>query len=433
MKRGALSARELVESCLERIQARENTIHAWVEVYEKEATDAAEQCDREFRNGNWLGDLHGVPIGVKDIIDAKGMWTRAGCEVYPARISTSDAEGVKRLRSAGAIILGKTETTPFANSDPTITCNPWNPEHTPGGSSSGSGAAVADRMCLAALGSQTGGSLLRPAAYNGIVGFKPTYGQVSLAGVVPVSWGLDMIGPHTRSVEDAGLMCRLMRTERPVPFLPMPTAVEAINANFHGSTPRLGFMEDFLKSETSSEYIDHITSIRDLFTQAGATIIDLSLPKSFDSVKSAHRTIFDTEQACYHQALFSAHKDHYPPNLKTRIEAGMTISGRQYVDAIRKRMMFQSEMVETLSSMDAAFMNASLTTAPRGLSSTGSPAANVPWSFSGFPAVSLPSGLDARGLPFGVQIVGLPGADVLLTSVSIWCEQVLAFHYSPTD
>lgn len=185
MRKGDLKAQALMQSCVERIHERESSVHAWVEVYENEALEEARRCDDEFAAGGWRGDLHGIPIGIKDIIHVKAMWTRYGTSVYPPHMADADAPAVQRLKAAGAIILGKTETTPLANGDPTITRNPWNLAHTPGGSSSGSGAAVADRMCLAAVGTQTGGSLLRPAAYNGIVGFKPTYGYISSEGVMP--------------------------------------------------------------------------------------------------------------------------------------------------------------------------------------------------------------------------------------------------------
>lgn len=163
LRQGKLTVTGLMTSCLDRIRLRDKAVKAWVEVYDKEALDLAARYDADLREGKWHGALHGIPFGVKDIIDVKGMWTRAGCSVYPARLAESDAPAVKHLRKAGAIILGKTVTTAFANNDPSITCNPWNTDHTPGGSSSGSAAAVADRMCLAALGSQTGGSVLRPA------------------------------------------------------------------------------------------------------------------------------------------------------------------------------------------------------------------------------------------------------------------------------
>ena len=432
MKSGELTARQLISSCLERIHEREGAIHAWVALYEKESLEAADRCDGELERGNRLGELHGIPMGIKDIIDVKGMWTRAGCKAYPARIAESDAPVIRRLKAAGAIIMGKTETTAFANNDPTITRNPWNPNHTPGGSSSGSGAAVADRMCLAALGSQTGGSLIRPAAYNGIVGFKPTYGFVSLEDVVPVSWGLDNVGPLARCLEDATLLCRIMREDRPNPFLRVPLTTDIPHRFNADRSPRLGFFRDYLIDEVSDDVIGHLESVRNLFEQAGAPVVDLTLPASFAHVHAAHRTIFDAELACYHRSRFETHGDQYPPLIKTRIKAGLKVPGYRYVEALRTRATFQAEIYKVLSQVDAAFMPASVSTAPEGLSSTGSAAANVPWSFSGFPSANLPSGLDGQGLPFGVQLAGLPWADDALAAVAGWCEKVLAFDHAPT-
>ena len=262
MRAGDLTARALIESCLERIHEREDTICAWVEVYEEQALEEAGKCDAEFRKGSWRGDLHGIPIGVKDIIHVKGMWTRYGTAVYPPHRADDDAPSVQRLRAAGAIILGKTETTPLANNDPAITRNPWNPEHTPGGSSSGSGAAVADRMCLAAIGTQTGGSLLRPAAYNGIVGFKPTYGYISSAGVMANSWSLDTVGLHTRCVEDAGILWRNMREDHPIPFACMPIPPNITPKQSSNRVPRLGYIREFFEKEISPEVLKNLEHSR---------------------------------------------------------------------------------------------------------------------------------------------------------------------------
>jgi len=434
IRRGDLTAQELVKSCLERIHQREGTIHAWVEVYEGAALEEARRCDNEFNQGQWRGKLHGIPIGVKDIIDVKGMWTRAGCTIYPACVAEVDAQAVQQLRSEGAIILGKTETTPFANLDPTITRNPWNPEHTPGGSSSGSGAAVADRMCLAALGTQTGGSVLRPAAYNGIVGFKPTYGYISLIGVIPVAWSLDHMGSHTRCVEDANILCQIMKNDHPSPFarMPMPkNNLEKRSLNSFRSNPRLGYFKGFFEKEASPEMVEHITSIRDKFEQAGAIVVDMELPKSFVQVDSAYRNIHHTELACYHRFLFGSHRDQYPPKIKAGIKEGMTIPGYQYVEALHHRLVFQNEMSKGWSSLDAALMLTAPSTAPKGLASTGSPAFCQPWSFSGFPAISIPSGMDHQGLPFAIQLVGLPMKEEKLIEVASWCEQIIAFNFSP--
>src|SRR5512146_336997 len=256
MRAGELTAERLVASCLDRIRSRDGEIRAWVEVYAEAALAEARNCDREANAGVWRGPLHGIPIGVKDIIDVGGMWTRAGTSVYPAHVADADAPAVARLRRAGAIFLGKTETTPFANNDPTVTRNPWNPEHTPGGSSSGSAAAVADRMCAAALGTQTGGSLLRPAAYTGIVGFKATYGRVSSEGVIPNSWSLDHVGVLTRCVADAAILWACLREDEPRPFARMPEPPRGSRAAVPGSPPRLGYIREFFESEVSAEVRD---------------------------------------------------------------------------------------------------------------------------------------------------------------------------------
>lgn len=431
MGSGKLTAERLLESCLERIHARDGIVHAWVEVYEEEALTEARRCDRESRAGNLQGVLHGIPFGVKDIIDVKGQWTRCGTPVYPARIAAEDAPAVARLRRAGAILLGKTETTPFANNDPTITRNPWNPEHTPGGSSSGSGAAVADRMCMAALGTQTGGSLLRPAAYNGIVGFKATYGEVSNEGVLPNSWTIDHVGFHCRSAADAALVWPCMREEAPRPFARMPEPPHRSRRRLPGSPPRLGYIRQFFEAETSAEVLENLAAVRGRLLQAGAEIVELAFPPSFAHVGSCWNIIKQAELYAFHRPLFEPHRDAYPPKLRVRLEKGAAVAGHEYVQHLHYRSLFQREMCERMADVDAAIMPIASTTAPRGLSSTGSSLFNQPWSVAGFPAMSLPTGLDAGGLPFAMQIAAQPYREEALLDVAAWCEKVLAFTARP--
>lgn len=431
MQSGKLTAEKLLESCLEWIRAREGVVHAWVEVYEKEALAEARRCDREFQRGCWQGPLHGIPIGVKDIIDVRGQYTRCGTPVYPAHIPAEDAPVIARLRKAGAIFLGKTETTPFANNDPTITRNPWNPEHTPGGSSSGSGAAVADRMCPAALGTQTGGSLLRPAAYNGIVGFKATYGEVSNEGVLPNSWSIDHVGVHCRYVADAAILWPCIREGEPRPFARMPEPPRRSRSRIPGSPPRLGYIREFFEAETSPEVLENLASVRERFLLAGAEIVELALPPSFPFVGPCWNIIKQAELYAYHRDLFEAHRDEYPPKLKVRLEKGAQIPGHQYVEHLRHRITFQREMCAGMADVDAVIMPIASTTAPRGLSTTGSSIFNQPWSVSGFPAMSIPTGLDADGLPFGMQMAAQPYCEERLLDVAAWCEEVLAFTAKP--
>jgi aspartyl-tRNA(Asn)/glutamyl-tRNA(Gln) amidotransferase subunit A len=431
MKSGELTAERLLESCLERIRGREETVHAWVEVYEKEGLEEARRCDREFRRGGWLEPLQGIPFGVKDIIDVRGQHTRCGTPVYPANVPDEDAPAVARLRRAGAILLGKTETTPFANNDPTLTRNPWNHEHTPGGSSSGSGAAVADRMCLAALGTQTGGSLLRPAAYNGIVGFKATYGRISAEGVLPNSWSLDHVGFHCRSVADAAILWPCLREEEPRPFARMPEPPCCSRPRNPGAPPVLGYIREFFETETSLEVIENLAAVSEVFRRAGAEVFDLPLPPAFEFVIPGWEIIKQTELYAYHRPLFEAYGDQYPPKLKARLEKGREISGHQYAEYLRHRILFQREMFQRMAGVDAVFMPVASTTAPRGLASTGSSVFNRLWTFSGFPAMSLPTGLDAKGLPFAIQLAAQPWCEEKLLDTAAWCEEVLAFTAKP--
>jgi len=431
MQTGELTAERLLESYLERIHAREKTIHAWVEVYEREALAEARRCDRELKKGNRRGPLHGIPIGVKDIIDVKEQWTRCGTPVYPATVPDRDAPVIARLRNAGAIFLGKTETTPFANNDPTITRNPWNHEHTPGGSSSGSGAAVADRMCPAALGTQTGGSLLRPAAYNGIVGFKATYGEVSNEGILPNSWTIDHVGVHCRSVADAAIFWSCMREDEPRPFARMPEPPARSRTRIPGSPPRLGYIREYFERKTSPEVLANLASAREAFLRTGAEVVELALPPSFAFVIPGWGIIKQAELFAYHRSLFEAHREEYPPKLKERLDQGALIPGHQYVEYLRHRITFQREMCEQMAEVDAVFMPIASTTAPRGLSTTGSSVFNRPWTLSGFPAMSLPTGLDANGLPFAMQMAAQPYREETLLDVAAWCEKVLGFTAQP--
>jgi Asp-tRNA(Asn)/Glu-tRNA(Gln) amidotransferase A subunit family amidase len=431
MRKGELKAEDLVVSCLERIHRREGVVRAWVAVYEKQALEEARGCDADFRAGKWRGELHGIPVGVKDIIDVKGMWTRAGCAVYPPRVAESDATAVKQIRAAGAVILGKTETTAFANNDPAVTCNPWNTGHTPGGSSSGSGAAVADRMCLAALGTQTGGSVLRPAAYNGIVGFKPTYASISTEGVIPVSWTLDHVGPLARSVQDSKILFGVLKDPHPNPFAHASTCFHKHRKRKSDTPFRLGYFRKFAAAEATASVIKHLDAVLKRFEQAGMAVIELDFTEGFAAAASAHRTIMDAELAAYHRTLFDSRGDQYPPNIKARIEKGMTVPGYAYIEAIHRRIAFQNDFSEALSEVDAAILPTAPSTAPKGLASTGSPVFCVPWSISGFPSITLPSGLDEQGLPLAVLIGSKPMDEEKLFTVAARCERLLSFVSSP--
>src|SRR5262245_44432325 len=237
----------VVEHCLQRIDEFESRVHAWVIVDRRGAIDQARRLDAEMQTGRWRGPLHGIPIGIKDIVDVAGFPTAAGSPLLKDNVATSDATIVKRLRDAGAVILGKTVTTQFASFDPPATCNPWNLARTPGGSSSGSAAAVACGMCLGAIGSQTGGSITRPAAYCGVAGCKPTYGRVSTVGVLPLAPSMDHPGPIARTVLDLAILLDAIAGPDPRDPLCADVAYAKI-AETCGATsptpPRIGLLRD---------------------------------------------------------------------------------------------------------------------------------------------------------------------------------------------
>jgi Asp-tRNA(Asn)/Glu-tRNA(Gln) amidotransferase A subunit family amidase len=248
IRSGALSPSNLLASCLKRIDAVEPVLKAWVLLDRDAASRVAVQRDIEAREGRFIGPLHGVPVALKDIYDAAGLVTTSGVGPWGHRRAAADAASVARLRAAGAVILGKVTTTPFALRDPTATGNPWNPGHTPGGSSSGSGAAVGSRMVPLALGTQTVGSVLRPAAYCGAVGFKPTHGRISAAGVTPLAWSLDHVGVLCRSVEDAALALSVMAGHDPADPHSVPMAVDDyLGALAAPAAPRIGVLRPLIE------------------------------------------------------------------------------------------------------------------------------------------------------------------------------------------
>ena len=278
---------------------------------------------------------------------------------------------------------------------------------------------------------QPGGSLLRPAAYTGIVGFKPTYGYISTDGVMPNSWSFDTVGVHARCVADVEILWRHLKEKTPLPFARIPSALHAPARREPRDPPRLGYILDFFEKETSSEVLQNLTWTMEAFKKAGAEILELKLPEDFGVLIDGWTTIKGAELAAYHRPLFESHGEHFPPKIKDRIEKGFTVPAYRYVEAVRSRLSFQEKMSAILSSVDAAIMPIASTTAPEGLATTGSSIFNRPWTFTGFPAMSIPSGLDAAGLPFAIQMAALPTAEAHLLSVAAWCEQVLGFKQSP--
>jgi len=451
-----LHPRELVERCLAQIHAYEDRLHAWVEVDEAGARREAESLGREAAAGNYRGPLHGIPLGIKDIIDVAGMPTRAGSPLRADHRATSDAPVVAALRRAGAIILGKTVTVEFACFDPSPTRNPWGAalKHTPGGSSSGSAVAVAMGMCMGALGTQTGGSLVRPATYCGIAACKPTFGLLSRDGIVPVSCHLDHPGPMARSVGDLAIMLRCMWEEKgrvgsgPVSFSSQSWGAEGRVA----LPPRLGLLEGFFRDEADQTIRDVTEAAIQRLRTGGARIEPVAAPESFQEVRAMHRRIMAVEAAAYHRPQFSAHRAAYGPMIAELLDEGLRTSAVDYADALDWQRRFARQVDAMLSEGDSTLEGdspifaaqklgqspgcvlvcpATDTTAPPTLGTTGTPKFQAPWSCAGVPVVSIPCGLAADGMPAALQLVAAGGHEAMLLEVARWCERCLGFNRRP--
>jgi aspartyl-tRNA(Asn)/glutamyl-tRNA(Gln) amidotransferase subunit A len=433
VRRRDISPVEVVEDCLKRIEAVEPTLQAWVTLDRQGALAAARRCEQALQRGEPVGALGGVPVGLKDIFYTAGMHTTAGSRVYANFVPTYDATAVVRLKEAGAVILGKTVTTEFATADPSPTRNPWNTAHTPGGSSSGSAAAVAARMLPAALGSQTGGSTLRPAVYNGIVGLKPTYGRISRYGVIPVSWCLDHVGILVRSVEDAALVLQTIagHDAHDPGSLSQPIGNYVAAVQQAERPPRLGLVRQFFCEQAEAETRQHTEAVAEQLVRAGATVREVALPASFATVLAAQRMIMRVEAAAFHAEMFATQRQQYGPKLRATIETGLVIPGVEYLRAQRLRRLFQDELPQMFRDVDVLLTPGAPAPAPQDLSTTGDARFQSPWTYAGVPALALPSGLSQHGMPLGIQLIAPAREEERLLRAARWCETALGVTLMP--
>jgi aspartyl-tRNA(Asn)/glutamyl-tRNA(Gln) amidotransferase subunit A len=414
IKNGTLSPVALVDACLARIRALDPKLQAWIHVDEAGARTQAALREEEAKSGKLRGPLHGIPVGIKDIFDVEGMPTTAGAKAWAHRRPTQDAPSVQMLRNKGAIILGKTHTTQFAFRDPAPTRNPWNVEHTPGGSSSGSAAAVAARMVPLALGSQTVGSVLRPAAYCGVVGYKPAHGWISTDGVVPLAWSLDHVGVFARSVADV----RLVLDVQP-----------GLGIAVHRPA-RLAIAPELL-ARAEPDVAASVQSAARAFAAAGASVDEVKLPPSFAEIHEAGQMILESEAAAYHEPSFAKHSAEYGEGIRAMVQTGLTRPAAAYVRADRTRRRFREEAARALAAYDALISPTAPALPPRGLTWTGDASLCAPWSSAGFPAITLPTGLASSGFPNAVQLVTVTERSEILLYFAAWCEGVLGFTAAP--
>ena len=432
IRRRELSAVELAQSLLERIDALEPRLKAWVYVDREAVLLEAKRRDQELESSADPGPLHGVPIGVKDIYYTAGIPTTACSKIYADFVPDYDATTLALLKGAGATMLGKTVTTEFACMDPSPTLNPWNLAHTSGGSSSGSAVAVAARMCSVALGSQTVGSVLRPASYNGIVGFKPTFGRASRHGVVPLSWSLDTVGWLTRSVEDAALLLQVMAG---------PDAEDSVTSTLPTSDylaglkdpapPRIRVARRYFYDNADAETRDHTDYVIEHLSRAGATVEDISLPDSIETAFADQLLILRVEAAAFHQPMFQDRAQDYQPKLRDIIDQGLKTDAVTYSRALERRRQFIADMELLVDEAEVLLTPCTPTPPLADLTNTGNPMFQGPWTSCGLPAISIPSGLASSGLPLGIQLAAAPFAESQLLAAARWCEAVLDFESSP--
>jgi Asp-tRNA(Asn)/Glu-tRNA(Gln) amidotransferase A subunit family amidase len=427
--RGTLTPSELLEQCLTTIDRYEPEVRAWVRVDVEGARGVAAQLTDELRQSKRRGPLHGLPIGIKDIVDVAGVATEAGSPLRRGTLATTDAPIVARLRAAGAVILGKTVTTEYACFDPPITRNPWNLARTPGGSSSGSAASVAIGMCPVAIGSQTGGSIVRPASFCGVAGFKPAWGTVPLAGIVPLSEHLDHPGPIARSVADLRLIHQVIADRT----LPASWPLEWLDASRHENdwfndqrVPTIGVIEEFFLTEASAGVSQATRSAVDRLAAAGGKVTTIKLPASFANVHRLHRRLMARGAADAHGALYQKHPTQFGRHIGELIAEGLKITAAEKLEALEHQSLFRRELLACLSECDVLITPSTVTVAP-GIESTGDPRFNSPWSYSGLPTVSVPCGLADDGMPVSLQIASKPWLSEALFGVATWCERQLGF------
>jgi amidase len=402
---GATTAEQVASACLARIEAREPVVHAFATVDPALALRQARELDR----GPARGPLQGVPIGIKDVIDTADLPTEMGSPIYRGHRAACDAACVAVLRAAGAIILGKTVTCEFAGMAPGPTANPHNHAHTPGGSSSGSGAAVADFMVPAALGTQTGGSVLRPAAYCGVVGYKPTFGAFNRAGLKFAAESLDTIGLMARTIEDIALITSVL----------LGGKVGAAPAL--GAVPSIGLCRTPLWDTAQPETQHAVEDAAVRLAAAGAQVRDVALPEEFSGLKAAAReSINNYERSKSMAAEWASHRDRISAKLRRCIELGMEMRYDDYLAALRFGESCRARLPAVFEGLDILLAPCVKGEAPAGLDSTGDPSFQAIWTILHVPTLSLPTHRGPNGLPVGIQLIGRRYDDQRLFACAKW-------------
>lgn len=417
---GALRAEELVEACSARIEAREAEIGAWAWVDPDFAREQARRLDAHRASGRPIGPLHGLPVGLKDIIDTARIPTENGCALDAGRVPIRDAFVVERLRQAGALILGKTATTELAFMHPAKTRNPHNPAHTPGGSSAGSAAAVADGMVPLAIGTQTGGSVIRPASFCGVTGFKPSFGTIPRRGILMQSPTLDTVGVFAGDPQGAALLAEVLfghdEADSATTLAPRPNLLDIARA-----APPLAPVFAFVRPPGWDDADPDLhAAFEELAAALGDQLFEVDLPAPFDEAAEQRKRINFAEMARYYYRYGRDDGGRLGPEIRAALDEGNAIPARDYIAALDWPRLLNAALDEIFERCDAILCPAATGPAPEGLGSTGNPIFNGLWTLCGTPAVSVPILTAGNGLPMGVQLVGARGNDARLLRSAQW-------------
>lgn len=420
IRNGSLSPFDYAQGLLARVDAVEPSVQAWTTIDRDTLLAEARQLETEARKKQFRGPLHGIPVGIKDIFYTKNLRTTIGTTAFADFVPTTDASVVKKLRHAGALIMGKCVTTVLIFLDPGPTRNPWNTNHTPAGSSSGSAAAVAAGMCPVSIGSQTVGSVGRPGAFNGIVSIMATQSRVSIEGAFPLAWSLDHVGAFSRSVGDMEALLETLSDS------PMPGHPERPGSHKH----RIGVVRGFFHEKAEAESRTGIDALAGRLSDAGFQVEEAVMPPIFDLHQALIRTIVRSEAASTHHDLILNKPEAYGPKLRDLVQMGQLIDATSYLRARRIRRHYQRDMARLFDHFDVLLTPGAPGPAPAGMA-TGDPVMQAPWTLADFPTMTLPCGLSANGMPLGIQLSAAPLHEGLLLEAAKAIESVIGFTAKP--
>jgi Asp-tRNA(Asn)/Glu-tRNA(Gln) amidotransferase A subunit family amidase len=413
-----ITSEALVRACLERIDAREGEVQAWACLDHEAALRQARAADAQPVRGL----LHGLPIGVKDLIDTVDMPTSYGSPIYRAHRPAWDAACVALARAAGAVVMGKTVTTEFAVMHPNKTRNPHDTGHTPGGSSSGSAAAVADFMVPVAFGTQTAGSIIRPSAYCGVVGYKPSFGMISRVGVKALSDILDTVGAIARTVPDVALLVAAVTGRKDL----LIDEAGGLSPGQRATPLRIGICRTHEWQQAQPETVEALESAATKLSAAGAQVKDVDLPPAFAGLVAAQIDIMFRQQA---DSLAYERLNHWSKiseRLQGILESGLKVTVERFDEAVALTRACRRQLEDVYSDCDVLLAPSAPGAAPAGLAMTGDPVFNRMWTLLQVPCVNLPAGKMAGRLPVGLQVVGPLGGDARMLAAAHWVHRVLA-------